>query len=239
MYLCYRGYQAALKRSAMEKPFITALGVFFLLYWGVHSLWLSIDSRYFFPILPFALFFLILGVQSTLGPLLKNQRIWVGLALIWAGLFMGETALVGRILLDDLGREMPRETFQWIHEHIPSNQMVLGIEPLLYLYTGRRGETGIMAVDSEDFRFQLLEKRISYVILLPFRANMPLAVKSNDSNFILARIAYGLSGQGFSTRLYKRSRAVRCLSCLGGSYISTGLSFVCIGCTGYAAVTSF
>lgn len=181
--ICAWGIRDAWRRVPEQRGLTCAMAGFVLAYVLLHGLYLSIDTRYFLPVLPCTLFFFALGgiaLSSHLTPLATRCAgiLWL-VALFWpdgrllAGAWHGERPLEARL---------PGQTLQWIRSHVPTDAAVLGRQPFLYLYTGLRGIDVIPASNSSDFTYALLQRHIAYAVFTPGGVNMPLRAYPRQSS---------------------------------------------------------
>jgi hypothetical protein len=152
------------------RPLAVTMIVYAVLYFGIHCFWISLSSRFVFPLLPFLIVFLIEGIWKTASRFSRASLIAGGLI----GL-LGVSCLSGDILFfKDLHAkkqspsEFPKHTFAWMQQNLPSNAFILcSHAPALHLFTNRHALNGVVAEDIEDFRFRLMQEGVTHALIQP------------------------------------------------------------------------
>jgi len=152
-----------------QRPWLLAAGFFTGGCLAVQSLWPYMDTRYYLPLLPLGLALLVEG-GCVLSRRSARPRRWaiLGLAVPALAYAAQDARLLASAWFSRPAAEAyPSRTMQWITRNIPEEGLLLGRAPLLYLYTGRQGLLGVLANDSEEFRFRCLRQGLGHVVEMP------------------------------------------------------------------------
>jgi hypothetical protein len=164
------GARSLLSGRTALKPWIVGMVVYSIGYLSVHCLWISLSSRFVFPLLPFLAIFAAEGIRRV--SLLFSRPRWIALSL--AGLLGISHVYHNALFFKELSHQknappvLPKTTFEWMGKHLPSQALLLCPNaPTLHLFTGLHGVVGIPAEDIEGFRYQLLQKGVTHALLQP------------------------------------------------------------------------
>lgn len=144
------------------------LFVFTFSYIAIHLFWVAIDIRYFYPILPWGALVLGVGIKSLRDWTGKKQRWDLAVLLLLFSRFVYADIQLrreGRVI------PLPLQTYHWIKQNLPPTSFVFTpAAATLRLYTECFAMFDLaFPSDIDDFRFGLLEKGISHVMVQPTR----------------------------------------------------------------------
>jgi hypothetical protein len=159
-----------------EQPLkiVATVSFYFASYLLLHAVWPVLDRRFFLPLLPFSLFFLVKGILRLPERIRSAAPMALWLLVVW---YAARTALG----LSQMKTLCPRETFAWIENHTGPEERIASIAPAtVFLYTGRQGLQGvdILSATPAEFEQRLAGGKINYLLYLPSRAgavNLPEA----------------------------------------------------------------
>jgi tetratricopeptide (TPR) repeat protein len=151
-----------------------------------------IVPRYYLPLLAFAIILPIHGLINATRAT-TQRKAWS--AAIFALLFINYLPVNGAAVYESLWardpmKRPPWHTFKWIQENTPSNTRVCSImAPSIALYTGRFSTSIIKpARNPEEFRYQLLKRRLNYLVDRKTNALTPGVGKTENPNLVWKRI---------------------------------------------------
>ncbi len=163
------GFFTWLRESNASHALALAMGLFAGSFMGLHGVWLAVHPHYFFPMLPFSLLFLAKALN-------EGERRWSVMAKIGAlGLALAGATYAVQDYYQAFSshgitteNRLPAATLAWIKTQVPldPNHKILAVRaPTITLYTDRYSLAYVPARDAEQFRFQLLTKGISHVLI--------------------------------------------------------------------------
>ena len=176
VFFCGLGFLGARKRYPQKWRILCAMASFIVGYIAIHLFYLSIDERYFWPLLPFLAIFFLVGIKEGFSALRMPSTLYLPLGLLWCLVLFKPDALLlhAALLPSPPAVKVPEHTLSWIRNHIPAGTLCIGRQPLLYVLTGVRGEYTLDTYDREEFLFKTLDGKYAYVILFANSINMPL-----------------------------------------------------------------
>jgi hypothetical protein len=145
---------------------ITSLNLCVLLYEGMLLLWPWPSIRFQGPLLPFLLYFAYLGVVELLGKITEFRipsRIGAALCAVSLILFAGHALfLETQATLRNGTARFPLEeqknwpatvtAMRWVSQNTPTDAVLLGEDPTIFLLTGRRA-IGLFSFDPFEFSY--------------------------------------------------------------------------------------
>jgi len=159
LYLLVKGLAALLAREGRGRYIALAAGALLLGQGLVLSLWTAFSERYALPLLPLGLLFLAVGAAAAWKARpLAARALLAALAASFA-LHSASLALAGP------EARLCAQTLDWIRRETPADSRFTGNAPLLFLYTGRRGDGLFAARDADQFLFSLSNHGITHVLL--------------------------------------------------------------------------
>ena len=164
-----KGFRLQWRSSTSSHVLKASMGMFVLAYMGMHCIFLSVNSRYFFCLIPFFLSWMIVGAGER------------KLALVLALLFFylnPWSSRADKLWAEEHPYRVNRQTFEQIRDFTPSDAYLLAIKAsTVHLYTGRYAVSEIPSVDLEELRYRLLQEGVTYILDEPNRL-MVLSGKS-------------------------------------------------------------
>lgn len=158
LYLSARGLVSLLAQGQGRHTALAA-GALLLGQGLVLSLWTAYSERYALPLLPLGLLFLTVGAGAAWPARPLAAR---ALLAALAASFLLHSA---KLALEGPEARLCAETLDWIRRQTPADSRFTGNAPLLFLYTGRRGDGLFQARDADQFLFSLSNAGITHVML--------------------------------------------------------------------------
>jgi cadmium resistance protein CadD (predicted permease) len=181
--LGFLGVAAAARTKGFNRG-IGAIFSFAVFYGLMHLLWPVMDDRFFLPLLPPFLFFLVQGAWA-LSIRLPRLGYTLGLCLMLLPAWYAATA--GASLAFSLGTvpSLPRASFAWITNHVRQDQVIAALNPAtIYLYTDRPAVLPypFLGATPSEFRDRLQEGKIQYLFYMA--SNAPSSNVPSVNNLI-------------------------------------------------------
>lgn len=160
-----------------------AVAVFGLGVCLLQGLWATVDFRYFLPVLPWVLFFMVEGARGLRFPGGKGFLLG-GMVLCLSG-YAGAHA---RWLMRDESSPAyrpPRATFEWVRQGNDAPYYCLGGEYQFWLHTGRRARPVPGGVgDVDEFRALLARDNVRRVFIRALGGKMAFAGDDSYDRFL-------------------------------------------------------
>jgi hypothetical protein len=123
--------------------------VFGLLYLGIHVIWPIHDARFYVPLLPFLLVWMLAGIQKLFSGSYRK----ILLAVFFAGLAVSYVQADRRRLSPQTQAAVfPAQTVQWIRDNtLPESLFLTNKTGLVCLYTGRYSTAAVAHPDAKAF----------------------------------------------------------------------------------------
>jgi len=160
-------------RPGIPPAVVLAMYMFCFLYGLVHSLWDVVDSRYFLPLMPFVVAFLLEGLAFLSRKFSVRPTLWLCLGSCLIGWYLiCDVFLVYRTHANARPRtdDLPAMTLRWIEDNTtPKSLFVTNKNSVVYLYTGRYAFSVIDMPEDEDketFRRSLILNKINFIMFL-------------------------------------------------------------------------
>jgi len=140
-------------------------------YFLMHGVFLSLNSRYFFALVPFILLWFMAGMDSKLKGHSYGLRSLSGLFLVWLSLYANpRLSPADKVFSRDHTYRIPYETFAWLRQSTRPDSFVLAIKAsTVHLYTGRYSVSEVPDATMERFRDDLRKYRITHIVVTPTR----------------------------------------------------------------------
>lgn len=163
-------------------------GLYLLSTFLIYSIWMAIDSRYVFPVLPFIALAFAEGARQMTSALPRPKIALILLFIFWVSSYSyASIALIKGPITKEARttNRFPEETYKWISEHLPASAILFDARPsTVYIYTGRRSIGALNALDIEDFRFRMLNSGVTHVLHQPlYSVSVRKTYSPNDANF--------------------------------------------------------
>jgi hypothetical protein len=165
-------------RERARRPLLGAIAVFVGGCFVVQAFWPIQDTRYFLPLVPFGLIFLVVGISSRRSLFASALLAVVCAYGLQNGRLLAETWSAQRLRV----QIFPRGTMEWLEGHTPENGLLLGKVPTIYLYTRRQGLPAVLADDAEEFRYRCLRQGVTHVVSLPVSVITIAGAKTVDQD---------------------------------------------------------
>jgi len=166
------GFRSNCKYPEASTILMIGAGAYVLCYVMMHGFFLSVNSRYYFGILPFVLAWSIMGAKALAGRS-GHPRFWMFLGASVLLFLYGNpwTSPADKIFLWRAhSYRNPWQTLAWIKTSTPPDAFVLAIKAsTVHLYTNRFSVSEVQAVDVEGFRYALLKNGFTHILIAPSR----------------------------------------------------------------------
>lgn len=151
------------KRQGLLLSLFCFCAAFFMIH-AIHSV---INRRYLWVLVPFVLFFLVLGVQEWLSGRVLARRTQMLIASPTL-IFCFANSLLAAIRPPPPRTAFPSRTFEWIQSHISPDEQVLTLWPdTLRLYTNARSRFPAISSTPNDaaaFRYRMIADGVAYLL---------------------------------------------------------------------------
>ncbi len=154
-----RGFYFSDKDQKMDSILNATMAFYLIFHLWLHMAWPASHAHYFWPLLPFLLFFI---AKARLPRVLL-----IGMALL-LGISYGNQAMAVWRNVQNPARDQqcPTQTFDWVRHNTPSSSFILAPDAsVVTLYTGRFSTVLIGARNADDFLIQLKQHHMTYVLL--------------------------------------------------------------------------
>jgi hypothetical protein len=169
-----RGIAVLVRKTPRSEGVVFMMSMFCLFYVLLQMLWVSANVRYFLPLIPFFILFLIAGLETLFRG--RGARLLLplfGLALL--AFYVVRDAQLVQADASSAAVQLPRKTYQWIHQSLPSNAFVLSSKPsTLHLYAGCYSSFTRPAASDEEFRYTLLKGGVTHILFQHAVISSPL-----------------------------------------------------------------
>ncbi len=149
----------------------TSVGLFVVLYFGMHSVFLATNTRYFFVLIPFILAGGIAGFTSLIDRSPSANALGGVLVVSVLCLYVNPlTSADDKVMWPNTNYRIPTQTYAWISQHTVSHAFLLTVKAsTANLYTDRSAISEIPASDLEEFYYQLLKNHVTHILVTPSR----------------------------------------------------------------------
>jgi tetratricopeptide (TPR) repeat protein len=171
--LIYAGFRSLQRQAQATRGVGLAAAILILFWYGVHSLWLSVNARYPLPVLPLVMGFVMTGLIHLYDRTPRIYRkVWILIGLLWGINYVHWNRVLLRPPLEgtlQLEWHLPQNTWNWIRHQLPKEARLMNPKAAeVYLYTQRHAVIGfVYANDPEEFRYAVQSLGITHILARP------------------------------------------------------------------------
>jgi tetratricopeptide (TPR) repeat protein len=183
--MLFIGFRSLWQHSTLSRCGLIAIATFATGYFLAHIFWHVAVPRYFLPLFPFVLIFVVRGGMLILE-FFTNQKIWkraILVILVLSYIYENGFSLYQIQYHPQSLNTQAWRTIEWIKCNIGADEKITSnFAPSIELYTGRHAKQGLNATNADLYLYLLMKFRIRYLVRRDTMAVAPAVGDTIDPN---------------------------------------------------------